>query len=313
MKKLVLAADLGGTNLRMAVVGEDGEILHRVRGTTPPKRTRGEVLGLIQDLAAQCIRETNSGTAISGFGIAAPAVVDQNRGVIRAAPNLPDLNGFAISDDLAERLKLPVILENDATAAGIGEHWRGASKGFDTSICLTLGTGVGGGLIVNGQPLRGIDGTAGEVGHVCVEPFGAPCGCGSVGCLEQYASATAVVRMARLLKAEYPSSEIDANGVLTSLDIYNAAVNGDAMAVEVFRRFGFYLGVAIGGLVNVLNPEVIVIGGGASEAWPLFIDTAREEMVRRAFREPAERVKLVRAGLGDDAGILGVAKLAFQS
>ncbi|MBX3244540.1 MAG: ROK family protein [Acidobacteria bacterium] len=313
MKKQVLAADLGGTNLRMAVVGEDGEILYRIRGATPPKRTREEVTGLILDLAAQCIKEADNGTAISGFGIAAPAVVDQNKGFIRAAPNLPDLNGYAISDDLAKQLDLPVVLENDATAAGIGENWLGASKGFDNSICLTLGTGVGGGLIVNGQPLRGVDGTAGEVGHVCVEPFGAPCGCGSVGCLEQYSSATAVVKMARLLKAEFPSSILDADGALTSLDVYNAAVDGDDLATEVFRRFGFYLGIAMGGLVNLLNPEVIVIGGGASQAWPLFIDAARDEMIKRAFREPAERVKLVRAGLGDDAGILGVAKLAINS
>ena len=154
MKKLVLAADLGGTNLRMAVVGEDGEISYRARGSTPPNRTREEVLGLVLDLAARCIESAKDRSAISGFGIAAPAVVDQKNGILRAAPNLPDLNGFKITEYLASKLGMPIVLENDATAAGIGEHWLGASKGYGSSICLTLGTGVGGGLIVNGQPLR---------------------------------------------------------------------------------------------------------------------------------------------------------------
>ncbi|HMS08846.1 MAG TPA: ROK family protein, partial [Pyrinomonadaceae bacterium] len=182
-----------------------------------------------------------------------------------------------------------------------------------SSICVTLGTGVGGGIIIDGKPLRGIDGTAGEIGHICVEPFGHPCGCGSVGCLEQYSSATAVVRMARELLSEFPDSIVASGDDVSSLDIYNAAISGDPMANEVFCRFGFYLGVALGGLINVLNPEVIVIGGGASESWDVFIEPLNGEIRKRAFKRPADRVTIVKAKLGDDAGILGVAKLAFSS
>jgi glucokinase len=178
---------------------------------------------------------------------------------------------------------------------------------------VTLGTGVGGGIIINGVPLRGPDGTAGEVGHICVEPLGLPCGCGSFGCLEQYASATAVVRMAAEMAALQNTSTALSVPGLTSLDVYEAGKQGNALAIAVFARMGYYLGIVLAGLVDVLNPEMIVLGGGLSSAWDLFIDHTRDQIFRRAFREPAERVKLVRAELGDDAGSIGAAYLAFSS
>jgi glucokinase len=172
---------------------------------------------------------------------------------------------------------------------------------------------VGGGLIINGVPHRGPDGTAGEVGHICVEPFGKPCGCGSFGCLEQYASATAVVRMAKEMGAQQNGSPALTVSDLTSLDVYRAGVQGDAIAISVFETMGFYLGLALAGLVNVLNPDMIVLGGGLAAAWDLFSIPTRDQIDKRAFREPAERVKLVRAELGDDAGSIGAAYLAFSS
>lgn len=310
MSKLVLAADLGGTNLRIAAVDENGQVVYYSRSSMPPSRSREDILQLILTLADECIENTKQIGKVSAFGIAAPAVIEHQSGTLLVAPNLPLLNGFRIADVLYETLKIPVVLENDATAAAIGEHWKGASKGYESSICLTLGTGVGGGLIINGEPLRGIDGTAGEVGHVCVEPFGVPCGCGGVGCLEQYSSATAIVRMSRELLSDYPGSTLAMLDDLTSLDVFIAGKAGDGLGLEVFRRVGFYLGVALAGLINVLNPEAIVIGGGVSRGWELFEPPMRLEVKRRAFRPPAERVKLVLAKLGDDAGIVGVARLA---
>jgi glucokinase len=175
-----------------------------------------------------------------------------------------------------------------------------------------LGTGVGGGIIIDGILLRGVDGTAGEIGHIAVEPEGYPCGCGSRGCVEQYASATAIVRIAKELMPQFPETLLRSNLELTPLDVYEAGIQGDRLSLEVFRLSGTYLGIALGGLVNVLNPEAIVVGGGVSAGWALFIEHLESEIKRRAFPHPAERVKLMRSKLGDDAGILGAAFLASQ-
>jgi glucokinase len=168
-------------------------------------------------------------------------------------------------------------------------------------------------LIFNGEIYHGVDGSAGEIGHICVEPDGVPCGCGSNGCLEQYASATAIVRIAREMSAEFPGSPLSGLPELTALDLFTAARKGDMLASEAFRSVARYLGIALAGLVNVLNPEMIVIAGGMAAGWELLTDNVRAELEKRAFREPAERAKLVPAKLGDDAGILGAARLAYLS
>lgn len=312
-KKVVLAADLGGTNLRMAAVDSDGGLLYRTGTATPRSDDYKDLLSAIERLAAECREAVSSDLNIEAFGIAAAAVIDFDHGKIRSAPNMRELDGLDLSAELTAKIGLPVTVENDATAAAIGEHWLGASRGFSSSILVTLGTGVGGGIILNDVPLRGIDGTAGEIGHICVEPQGAPCGCGSVGCVEQYSSATAVTRMALELLKNYPGSSLKENIELTPLDVFNAGKTGDKLAIEVFRRMGSYLGIALADLINVLNPEVIVIGGGAAAGWDLFIGDLQSEVTKRAFQQPAERAKIIHAELGDDAGILGAARLAFMN
>lgn len=294
MKQTVLAVDLGGTNIRMAAVVPDGSIVRRAKRPTPDGLTPAGLLALTRELAAECA------DAIDAIAFAPPANVGAD-GVIRNLPNLPFLDGFALRSALQSEFGVPAFVENDATAAAIGEHWLGASKGVTTSIMVTLGTGVGGGLIIDGKPLRGPDGGAGKLGHIAVEPDGHPCGCGSRGCVEQYASATAIERMA---------SEAGMD-VETSREVYDAYVNGDDRAREVFQRMGRYLGIMLGGLVNALNPEIIVIGGGASAAWEAFHEYVRAEIDYRAFPEPANRARLVRSELGDDAGLLGAARTAF--
>ena len=204
---------------------------------------------------------------------------------------------------VSKRLGMPVVLENDASAAAIGEAWLGASKGVADSILITLGTGVGGGVFVNGQPLRGPDGGAGKLGHICVEPDGHPCGCGSHGCVEQYASATALVRLAHEAGLE----------VADSHELFDKWRSGDPIARSVFDNMARHLGITLAGLVNTFNPEMIVIGGGASAAWEAFHEPLAKEIQYRAFKEPAERATLVRTALGDDAGILGAAKSAFNA
>lgn len=313
MTRHVLAADLGGTNLRMAVVAESGAILHSVRDATPESGDYAEIVSRIAETAKQCRDAVASTASPARLSLAIPSSVRPYDGRILYSPALPKLNGSNLAEDVSRAAQVPVSLENDANAAAVGENWLGASKGFGTSICVTLGTGVGGGIILNGALYRGIDGTAAEIGHVCIVPDGRPCGCGSRGCLEQYASATAISRFARELAEVFPESVLNDRKDVTSLEVFNAGMAGDARALEVFRRMAYYLGAGLSGLVNVLNPEAIVIGGGAAAGWDLFIGDLRSELNKRAFQQPAERVKLLRAALGDDAGILGAARLAFEN
>lgn len=313
MKNLILAADLGGTNLRMSAVDGDGSILQRVRRKTPGHSGANEIVELIYSAAQECKEKLGNPASIAGIAVAVPGTVDVSRGIVLDAPNVRSLSGFNITRAVSKALSLPCFLENDANAAAIGENRFGASVGAMTSICVTLGTGVGGGVIIDGKILRGIDGTAGEIGHICVEPTGAKCGCGSIGCLEQYASATALVRMAREMKDDFPETSLVDDELLTSLEIFEAGTRGDELALQVFKKQGFYLGIAFAGLVNVLNPEVLVIGGGASAGWDLFIEEARSIVHQRSYPEPGERARIVRAERGDDAGVLGAAAVAFEN
>jgi len=309
-KEIVLAADLGGTNLRMAAIDRAGKILYRTKRETPRGERADEILQAIVQSAVEC-RENCPDFQVAAVSVAVPAIVNVQSGVIIKAPNLPALDGFRMTTALEAELKLRAVLENDANAAAVGESWMGASRGFQNSICVTLGTGVGGGIIINDKVLRGIDGTAGEIGHICVEPFGAPCGCGSRGCVEQYSSATGIIRLARELENQYPQSILN-NSQITAYEVFQAGIKDDELALEVFRQMGFYLGIVLAGLINVFNPEVIVIGGGVADGWNLFVPHLQKTVCERAYREPAERAKIMRAELGDDAGIIGVGRLAFN-
>jgi glucokinase len=310
-KEIVLAVDLGGTNLRMAAIDRQGEILYRTKRETPRGELAGEIIRAIVESANEC-RESCSEFKVKAVCAAVPGTINFNEGKIITAPNLPALNGFAMVAELEKKLGIKAILENDANAAATGENWLGASRHFANSIFVTLGTGIGGGIIIDGRILRGTSGMAGEIGHVCVEAEGAPCRCGSCGCVEQYASASAIVRLAKESAAKFPESTLNYIENLTASDIFQAGESGDHLALEVFRQAGFYLGVALTSLVNVLNPEIIVIGGGASAGWKLFAPHLCETMRHRTYGGKLEHAKIVRGELGDDAGILGAAHLAID-
>jgi glucokinase len=312
MEKVFIAADLGGTNLRMAAVDCAGTIISRNRMSTPSGGKQEDIVAAILSVINELKRELDGKYEFAGFGAAMPAIVNSQAGIILRSPNLPALNDLDFGSRFSRELGIPVILENDANSAAVGERWKGAAQGVRNSIHVTLGTGVGGGIIIDGTLVRGIDGTAGEIGHIAVEPEGYPCGCGSRGCVEQYSSATAIIRIAKELMPKYPETELRSTLNLSPLDVFEAGRRGDGLALEVFRVAGTYLGIALGGLVNVLNPEAIVIGGGVSAGWDLFIEPLHSEILRRAFQHPGERVKLMRSKLGDDAGILGAAFLASQ-
>lgn len=297
---LVLALDLGGTNMRVAVVSSIGKILSRAETQTPSDAGAEELAALVAALCRKAAADAGTVSPI-GLGAAVPATFRPD-GTVGKLPNLPRLSGSDIKGLLARETGLCVELMNDATAAAAGEHWLGSAAGAENAIMITLGTGVGGGIIIGGKVHFGADGTAGEIGHLCVEPEGHPCGCGSRGCLEQYASGTAVVRQAN-------ESGVFAS---TAKDVYDLADRGDLAAGRVFLEMGRYLGIAIGGLLNVLDPDVVVIGGGVAAAWDRFYPAMRAEATARAFPEPAERAKIARASLGDDPGVLGAAKITFE-
>ena len=306
-KKLIVAADLGGTHLRAATVDQQGRIHARFKQNTPQAKDANAIV----DAIVAAVHEFQKAAEISAVSLVVPGTVKVEEGVVVKAPNLPCLDGFRLAAALTQQLHLPAILENDANAAAVGEMWQGAAVGCKTIICVTLGTGVGGGIILDGKLWRGVDGSAAEIGHMCVDPFGGvACTCGSRGCLEVFASATAIVRMTREASPRYPDSVLQGRENQTAAMIFEAGQQGDELALEIFRRMGVYLGIGIANLINILNPEIIVIGGGVVNGWDLFEKHMHQQVEERAF--PLLRVKIVRAKCGDDAGLLGAARLAFR-
>jgi glucokinase len=312
-RELVIAADLGGTNLRAATVDRQGRIHERVKQRTPKAEKASEIVRAIVAAARECeSRSLERGAQIRAVSVVVPGTVQVESGVVTKAPNVPSLDGFRLAAALQSELQWPALLENDANAAAVGEMWKGAGQGHGSIICVTLGTGVGGGIILDGKLWRGVDGSAGELGHIGVEPFGGvACTCGSRGCLEVFASATAIVRMTREMRPRYPKSPLHTSEELTAKSIYESGIAGDELALEVFRRMGIYLGVGLASLINIFNPEMIVIGGGVADGWDLFIAHVNEQIRERAFPIPARRAEIVRAVCGDDAGLLGAAHIAL--
>lgn len=311
-RTVVIAVDLGGTHLRGGAVDETGAIHQRFKLPTPRDADSETLVRAIVSAVDECRRLVSlDGIKTGGLAVAVPGNV--LNGCIGRAPNIPGLNGLRLGQLLSVELQLPVTLENDANAAAVGEMWQGAGRGSDTIVCLTLGTGVGGGIILGGKLWLGRDGSAAEVGHISVNPFGGvKCGCGSHDCLEVYASATAIVRLVRESVAHYPQSALATEAELTSEKIYRAGVAGDELALDVFRVMGVYLGAGLASLINIINPEIIIIGGGVADGWGLFAETMNAEVRNRSFPLPAAQVKIVRAECGDDAGLLGVAQLVFS-
>ena len=305
---LIFAADLGGTHLRAATVDQKGRIHARFKQNTPQVKDASAIV----DAIVTAVHEFQKQGEISAVSLVVPGTVKVEEGAVVTAPNLPCLDGFRLAAALTEQLHLPAFLENDANAAAVGEMWQGAAVGCKTIICVTLGTGVGGGIILDGKLWRGVDGAAAEIGHMCVDPFGGvACTCGSRGCLEVFASATAIVRMTREASPRYPDSILHGKDDRTAAMIFEAGKQGDELALEIFRRMGVYLGIGLANLINILNPEIIVIGGGVVNGWDLFAKHMHQQVEERAFPLLAARVKIERAKCGDDAGLLGAARLAL--
>jgi glucokinase len=323
MRVYSIGVDLGGTNLRIAAVDSDGKLLEKL--TTGAEIQRGrdfvitEMCSAIQSLE---VKYRDSGQ-LAGIGIGVPGFIDMDTGTVLRSPNLPDWVNFPVREKIEQKLGTTVILENDANSAAMGEKWLGAGRNIDEMAMYTLGTGVGGGLIFNGRVWHGMKGMAGELGHITVEPDGHPCGCGSRGCLEQYASATAIVRMAQeaIDSGNAPDLTAGARGNVefTARGIYQLALQSHQSARRIYQRVGRALAIGIGGMVNALNLPMYVIGGGVSSAWELFAPAMFEELKFRSFIyattapenvDPGQKHTVVTiALLGSDAGLYGAARL----
>ncbi len=309
MGHVVIGVDLGGTNLRSALLSPEGNLLNKHSEPTHASDGWKKVVErLVHNIEQQKESAGRMGLSVAAVGVGAPGIIEAATGVVVKSPNFPDWNKLPLRNELERALDLPVTIENDANAAALGEQWRGAGKGIGSMILLTLGTGVGGGIVLNNQIWQGADGMAGELGHMTIIPDGRQCGCGNTGCLEMYASARGIVRSYRERKSHASAAAEE----ITSEHVYEAARGGDADALAVMKDMGRMLGIGIANLINIFNPEMIVIGGRVKDAWSLFINATLEEIKRRSFEVPAGRTRIVPSQLGDDAGIVGAAAAALQ-
>ena len=325
MADYTIGIDLGGTNLRAAAIDKAGRMLDKISGATNFAEGRDAVLGDIAAAIAK-LRDKHGAAGLKGIGIGVPGFIRMKEGVISASNNLPYLEGVPVRDEIGRRLGTTVVLENDANAAALGEKWMGAGRDVDSMCMFTLGTGVGAGIVLEGKIWHGMMGMAGECGHITVVPDGVQCGCGNRGCVEQYASATAVKRMAIEAIATGRAPELaramSENPEFSSKVVFQYAMQGDQAAKQIFEVVGRTMGMVLGAMVNALNLPMYVLGGGLASGWEAFAPTMLADLRKRSYvyaatepdpRLPARKHTLItRALLGSDAGLVGAARLALM-
>jgi glucokinase len=318
MRDLFIAVDLGGTQLRVALLDRSRQIL--VRHAEPTRADEG-VESVLARLIAGVRRMGDAERAgwdrIKGIGVSAPGPLDPRRGVIHWAPNLPGWRDVPLADRLSQAVGRPVLMGNDGNLAALAEQRCGAGQGRPDLVYITVSTGIGGGIVSNGQLIIGRGGLGGEVGHMTVEPNGPRCNCGNVGCLEALASGPAIARQAREL-VEVGAQTAIADLVdgdqerITARVVHEVADRGDVVAVDLFRKAGMYLGIGIVNLMYLFNPGVVVIGGGVSKAGDLLFVPMQATIRQRIHEIYWGDCPIVRAQLGDDVGLIGAAILAME-
>jgi glucokinase len=327
MTTFAIGVDLGGTNLRIAAVDATGKILEKITTATESSRPASRVIDEMCAAARTLSLKYRVAGDLAGIGVGIPGIIDMKTGTLRESPNLPGWQDYPVRKEIETRLGTPVVLENDANAAAVGENWLGAAAGVADMCMLTLGTGVGGGLVLGGRVWHGMTGMAGELGHIVVFPDGPACNCGGHGCLEQFASATAVKRMAMEAvaggKAPELARAVTENAEFSSKVVHHMAIRGDAPAQEIFHRVGTALGIALAGLINIFNLPIYVVGGGVASGWDAFAPAMLETVNNHSYiyrvtaapplsTEPLSsgtHTIITRALLGADAGLIGAARL----
>lgn len=316
-KHLVISIDLGGTKISTALVDGDGKIIAQDYRETLAAEGPDTVIERMLDAARDIIADTGmSPSQVAAVGIGAPGPLDIDAGVVISPPNLPGWDRIPLKQIIEDGLGITAFLENDANAAALGEHRFGAGQGADHMIYVTVSTGIGGGLILDGKLYHGANGMAGEIGHMTLIPDGPRCNCGNYGCVESLASGTAIARQARkrviygvpTLIADLAQGDPD---LITAKMVTEAAAQGDAEAQEIIAEAMEHLGIAMASLVNAFNPQLIVIGGGLTNIGEQLFEPVRHVIAQRAFSAAAEVVRVVPAELGDDVGVLGAAAVAL--
>ena len=315
-QKYVIGIDLGGTLIKGGAVSPDGKIFFSAGKESGAKAEPFQPVANMLDVIEELSQKMGKDPEAIGFGI--PGAIFSEKGIVTKSPHFPHWIDFDLQASLKEKTNIPFVIDNDANAAALGEGWVGAGKGYKHFCCMTLGTGIGGGILLNGLVWRGMTGMAGEVGHIIVEPEGLPCPCGGRGCMERYSSATGIVDMARKKFNDGNDSKQlreladDNPDKITSELLCDLAKKGDHLSKTIFKEMGKYLGIGFADLINILNLEMIIVGGGALPAWEFFIEEAVSQMKQRTYKIPGERVQIVKAGCGNDAGLLGAAYMAWN-
>lgn len=318
MAEVVAGIDLGGTNVKAGVVTSEGRLLAKDSRPTRADEGLEAVLEMMTESVRAAVNASGVDRAeVQAVGIGAPGPMNWQTGVVYSPPNLPGWDNVPLAGLMKERLGAPVFVDNDANVACFGEFWQGAGRDVDSMVLLTLGTGVGGGIVVMGKLLRGPDGTAAEIGHLCVKRNGRQCNCGAKGCLEQYASVTGMLKTAvKGINEGHDTILTDLCGgdldQLTGKMISEAIERGDGFAAWVMEETGVWLGTSIGSLVNLLNPEMVVLGGGMIAAGDVLFQPIRETAANQSFDVPGQRAEIIPAQLGNDAGTIGAAGCALE-
>lgn len=313
-----IGVDLGGTNMRVGIVDQEGSLVKALKKPTLAAEGKDRVIDRIVELLSDAIEISRKRfSEIMGLCIGAPGFIDIKRGIIEESPNLPDWKNIRLIDEIEKRIDLPIImLQNDSNVFTFGEWLRGSGKGYDSIVGITLGTGVGGGLVLDRKLWLGESGMAGEIGHIVVEPSGLKCSCGRYGCLESYASGTGIVRRTIIaLKKGRKTSLIDrVEGDYRSITpkiVFEEAMAGDCLCIDIMGEAGRYLGIAVASMINILDIKRFVVGGRVANAGDLILEPARKEIMKRSIRPSAREDVIVQAGLGDDAGIIGAAGIVL--
>ncbi|WML46398.1 ROK family glucokinase [Neobacillus sp. PS3-40] len=314
--KWIVGVDLGGTTTKLAFISMVGEIVHKWEINTDNSNEGKNITINIAKSIDQKLDELDMNKQkLLGIGMGAPGPVNYTTGVILNTVNLGWQDNFPLRDLLGAETSLPVFIDNDANCAALGEMWKGAGNGAKDLVCVTLGTGIGGGVITNGEIVQGVNGAGGEIGHITAIPIGgAACNCGKTGCIETIASATGIVRLANaeLIKEDTRGElkEIYTQlGVITAKNVIDCARKGDPLASEVMAKVSFYLGLVLAGIANTLNPEKVVLGGGVSRAGEILLNQVKEKFDHFAFSAVRKSTKIALATLGNDAGVIGAAWL----
>lgn len=316
MKKLI-GIDLGGTTVKLAILNLDGEILQKWSMKTDITNNGENIVpSIIKSIQQQLKLYGISISEILGIGMGSPGSVDIKNGTVTGAYNLGWKTTQQIKKQMETSIGLPFFIDNDANVAALGERWKGAGEGENNVVFMTLGTGVGGGVIVEGNLIHGA-GAAGELGHINVDPEGYLCTCGNRGCLETVASATGVARLARELSEQYTGSSelkrlIDKTREVSAKTVFDQAKLGDPLALKTVEKFSFYLGIACANISNILNPNSIVIGGGVSAAGDILLKGTDKYFQQYAFPQVKKNTKIKLAKLRNDAGVIGAAWLVRE-